>query len=149
MLAQHYSHYPTTGQSSFVIPQPTQPASTTGQPVTPLGNIGTTTLSGQATTLPHDFTVGSLHDPTTGAWNMDTGASSQLNDFVTNLSEVFNSCMYPFISVGNGHSIPVTNTGHSILPTSVRTLHLNNILITPHIVKNLIYVRQFVRDYNC
>ncbi|GJU95305.1 hypothetical protein Tco_1320061 [Tanacetum coccineum] len=113
MLAQHYSHYPIIGQSSFVIPQPTQPAGTTGQPVTPLGNIGTTTLSGQATTLPHAFTVGSLHDPTTGAWNMDTGASSQLNDSVTNLSEVFNSCMYPFVSVGNGHSIPVTNTGHS------------------------------------
>ncbi|GJU18613.1 ribonuclease H-like domain-containing protein [Tanacetum coccineum] len=105
--------------------------------------------SGQATILPHAFTVGSLHDLTTGSWNMDTGASSHLNDSVTNLSEVFNSCMYPSVSVGDGHSIPVTNTGHSILPTSVRPLHLNNVLITPHIVKNLIYVRQFVRDNNC
>ncbi|GKC61729.1 ribonuclease H-like domain-containing protein [Tanacetum coccineum] len=65
---------------------------------------------GQATILPHAFTVGSLHDLTTGAWNMDTGVSSHLNDSVTNLSEVFNSCMYPSISVGDGHSIPVTNT---------------------------------------
>ncbi|GJZ36745.1 ribonuclease H-like domain-containing protein [Tanacetum coccineum] len=105
--------------------------------------------SGQATILPHAFTVGSLHDLTTGAWNMDTGASSHLNDSVTNLSEVFNSCMYPSVSVGDGHSIPVTNTGHSILPTSVRPLHLNNVLITPNIVKNLISVRQFVRDNNC
>ncbi|GJW69562.1 ribonuclease H-like domain-containing protein [Tanacetum coccineum] len=80
---------------------------------------------------------------------MDTGASSHLNDSVTNLSEVFNSCMYPSVSVGDGHSIPVTNTGHSILPTSVRPLHLNNVLITPHIVKNLISVCQFVRDNNC
>ncbi|GKA51665.1 ribonuclease H-like domain-containing protein [Tanacetum coccineum] len=96
--------------------------------------------SGQATILPHAFTVGSLHDLTTGAWNMDTGASSHLNDSVTNLSEVFNSCMYPSVSVGDGHSIPVTNTGHSILPTSIRPLHLNNVCITPHIVKNLIYV---------
>ncbi|GJU28338.1 ribonuclease H-like domain-containing protein, partial [Tanacetum coccineum] len=47
------------------------------------------------------------------------------------------------------HSIPVTNTGHSILPTSVRPLQLINVLITPHIVKNLISVRQFVRDNNC
>ncbi|GJZ64782.1 ribonuclease H-like domain-containing protein [Tanacetum coccineum] len=30
-----------------------------------------------------------------------------------------------------------------------RPLHLNNVLITPHIVKELIYVRQFVRDNNC
>ncbi|GJX38788.1 ribonuclease H-like domain-containing protein [Tanacetum coccineum] len=96
--------------------------------------------SGQATILPHAFTVGSLHDLTTGAWNMDTGASSHLNDSVTNLSEVFNSCMYPSVSVGDDHSIPVTNMGHSILPTSVRPLHLNNVLITLHIVKNLIYV---------
>ncbi|GJZ49496.1 hypothetical protein Tco_0603686 [Tanacetum coccineum] len=46
--------------------------------------------SGQATILPHAFTVGSLHDLTIGAWNMDTGASSHLNDSVTNLSKVFN-----------------------------------------------------------
>ncbi|GJW95513.1 ribonuclease H-like domain-containing protein [Tanacetum coccineum] len=94
--------------------------------------------------------VGSLHDLTTGAWNMDTGANSHLNDSVTNLSEVFNSCMYPSVSVGDGHSIPVTNTGHSILPTSVRNSSTySNVLITPHIVKNLISVRQFVRDNNC
>ncbi|GJU10587.1 hypothetical protein Tco_1132983 [Tanacetum coccineum] len=105
--------------------------------------------SGQATILPHAFTVGSLHDLTTGAWNMDTGASSHLNDSVTNLSEVFNSYMYSSVSVGDGHFIPVTNTGHSILPTSVRPLHLNNVLITPNIVKNLISVRQFIRDNNC
>ncbi|GKC67138.1 ribonuclease H-like domain-containing protein, partial [Tanacetum coccineum] len=88
-------------------------------------------------------------DPASGAWNMDTGASSHLNNSVNSLSEIFNTCMYPSISVGNGHSIPVTNTGHSILPTPTKSLHLNNVLITPHIVKNLIYVHQFVRDNNC
>ncbi|GJR29052.1 ribonuclease H-like domain-containing protein [Tanacetum coccineum] len=62
---------------------------------------------------------------------------------------VFNSCLYPSIFVGDGHSIPVTNTGHNILPTLSRPLHLNNVLITPHNVKNLIYVRQFVQDNNC
>ncbi|GJS57771.1 putative RNA-directed DNA polymerase [Tanacetum coccineum] len=31
--------------------------------------------SGQATVLPHAFTAGTLHDPTTGAWHMDTEAS--------------------------------------------------------------------------
>nr|GEV25680.1 ribonuclease H-like domain-containing protein [Tanacetum cinerariifolium] len=80
---------------------------------------------------------------------MDTGASSHLNNSVNSLSENFNMCMYPSVSVGDGHSIPVTNTGHSILPTPTRSLHLNNVLITPHIVKNLIFVRQFVHDNNC
>ncbi|GJW01530.1 ribonuclease H-like domain-containing protein [Tanacetum coccineum] len=106
-------------------------------------------LPQMVTTFPHAFTAKKLHDPASVACNMDTGVSFHLNDYVTNLSEVFNSCMYQSISVGDGHSIPVTNTGHSILPTSVRPLHLNNVLITPHIVKNLIYVRQFVRDNNC
>ncbi|GJZ46817.1 ribonuclease H-like domain-containing protein [Tanacetum coccineum] len=64
-------------------------------------------------------------------------------------NNVFNTCMYLSISVGDGHSIFVTNTGHSILPTPTKSLHLNNVLITPHIVKNLISARQFVRDNNC
>ncbi|GKE40932.1 ribonuclease H-like domain-containing protein, partial [Tanacetum coccineum] len=118
--------------------QPTQPDSS--------GHMDT---SGQATVLPYAFTTGTLHDPASGAWNFDTGASSHLNNSVNSLSEIFNTCMYPSVSVGDGHSIPVTNMGHSILPTPTRSLHLNNVLITPHIVKNLIYVRQFVRDNNC
>ncbi|GJV85421.1 ribonuclease H-like domain-containing protein [Tanacetum coccineum] len=103
---------------------------------------------GHETILPHTFSTMSLHDPASSTWNMDTGASSHLNNSVTSLSIVFNTCMYPSISVGDDHSIPVTNTGNSILPTPFKSLHLNNILITPHIVKSLISVRQFVRDNN-
>ncbi|GJW05934.1 ribonuclease H-like domain-containing protein [Tanacetum coccineum] len=110
---------------------------------------GSTESTGQATTLPQAFTTGTLHDPNTGTWNMDTGASSHLNNSVTSLSTIFNSSMYPSVSVGDGHSIPVTNSGHSILPTTSKSLHLLNVLITPHIVKNLVSVRQFVRDNNC
>ncbi|GKC94791.1 hypothetical protein Tco_1160233 [Tanacetum coccineum] len=109
--------------------------------------MGHTVTSGQATTLPHAFAIGMLHDPTSGAWNMDTSTGSHLNNSVTNLSKKFNTCMYPCISVGDGHSILVTNTGHSILPTPFKFLHLNNVLITPHIAKK--NVRQFVRDNNC
>nr|GEV26335.1 ribonuclease H-like domain-containing protein [Tanacetum cinerariifolium] len=45
--------------------------------------------------------------------------------------------------------IPVTNSGHSVLSTPFRPLHLNNVLITHNIVKKLISVRQFVRDNSC
>ncbi|GJZ01027.1 hypothetical protein Tco_0518988 [Tanacetum coccineum] len=61
--------------------------------------------------------VAALQDLANGAWNMDTGASSHLNNFVTCLSEVSNTCIYPSVSVSDSHNIPVTNTGHSILPT--------------------------------
>ena len=44
------------------------------------------------------------------------------------------------VRVGNEKSIPVINTGHSILPTLNRPLHLHNVVITPNIIKNLICV---------
>nr|GFB18491.1 ribonuclease H-like domain-containing protein [Tanacetum cinerariifolium] len=47
---------------------PSQPTSITIQP----GNVGLTTLSGQATTIPHAFTTETLWDLSNGAWNMDT-----------------------------------------------------------------------------
>ncbi|GJX53390.1 ribonuclease H-like domain-containing protein [Tanacetum coccineum] len=46
-------------------------------------------------------------------------------------------------------SIPVTNTSHSIIPSIHRPLHLHNVLVTPNIIKNLIFVRQFTRNNNC
>ncbi|GJV04777.1 ribonuclease H-like domain-containing protein [Tanacetum coccineum] len=80
---------------------------------------------------------------------MDTGASSHLNSHTSNLNTVYNKCLYPSACVGDGKSILVTNTGHSILPTLNRLLYLHNVLVTHNIIKNLIYVRQFTRDNNC
>ncbi|GJW35435.1 ribonuclease H-like domain-containing protein [Tanacetum coccineum] len=105
--------------------------------------------SGQATLLPNAFNTTTLQEPAFGNWNMDTGASSHLNDSVHCLSDILNMCIYPSVAVGDGRFIPVTNSGHSVLSTPFRLLHLNNVLITPNIVKNLISVRQFVRDNSC
>ncbi|GKB27994.1 ribonuclease H-like domain-containing protein [Tanacetum coccineum] len=77
---------------------------------------------------------------------MDTVASSYLADNKGILTSFSNSSMYPSVFIGNGHSIPVTHTGHSFLHTSSKPLHLNHILVTPHIIKKLISVRQFTRD---
>ncbi|GJR87775.1 hypothetical protein Tco_0211786 [Tanacetum coccineum] len=77
---------------------------------------------------------------------MATGALSHSEDNTGILTYFSNSSMYPSVYVGNGHSIPVTHTGHSFLHTSSKPLHLNHILVTPHIIKNLISVRQFTRD---
>ncbi|GKB25388.1 ribonuclease H-like domain-containing protein [Tanacetum coccineum] len=77
------------------------------------------------------------------------GTSSHLNDYVHCLSNILNMCIYSSVAVGDRRFIPVTNSGHSVLSTPFRPLHLNNVLITPNIVKNLISVRQFVRDNSC
>ncbi|GJT56319.1 ribonuclease H-like domain-containing protein [Tanacetum coccineum] len=113
------------------------------------GTVGVTSLLGQPTTLLHAFSADTLHEPSSSAWSIDLGATTHLNSSINSLSEVFPNCMYSSVSVGDGHNIPVTNAGHSVLPTNYGSLRLNNVLITPHIVKNLISVRQFVRDNNC
>ncbi|GKE46503.1 hypothetical protein Tco_1477761 [Tanacetum coccineum] len=96
----------------------------------------------QATVLPQAFHT-MTRDP---SWNMDTGASSHLADNTGILTSFSNSSIYPSVFVGYGHFIPVTHTGHSFLHTSHKPLHLNHILVTPHIIKNLIYVRKFTCD---
>ncbi|GJZ42818.1 ribonuclease H-like domain-containing protein [Tanacetum coccineum] len=77
---------------------------------------------------------------------MDTGASLHLADNTCILTSFSNSSIYPSIFVGNGQSIPVTHTGHSFVHTPSKPLQLNHILVTPHIIKNLISVRKFTRD---
>nr|GEZ07478.1 ribonuclease H-like domain-containing protein [Tanacetum cinerariifolium] len=78
--------------------------------------------------------------------NMDTGATSHLADNTSILTSFSNLSIYPSVFIGNGHSIPVTHTGHSLLHISSKPRHLNHILVTPHIIKNTISVRQFTRD---
>ncbi|GJZ38470.1 ribonuclease H-like domain-containing protein [Tanacetum coccineum] len=104
------------------------------------------TYASQATSLPSAFSTMTVQDPT---WNMDTGSSSHLNSSTSNLSTIFNQRLFPSIFVGDGKTIPVTNTGHSIIPCAHRPLHLHIVLVTPNIIKNLIFVRQFTRDNNC
>nr|GEX79519.1 ribonuclease H-like domain-containing protein [Tanacetum cinerariifolium] len=60
-----------------------------------------------------------------------------------------NMCIYPSVVVGNGRFILVTNSGHSVLSTPFRPLRLKNVLTTPNIVKNLVFVRRFIRDNSC
>ncbi|GKA52758.1 hypothetical protein Tco_0746073 [Tanacetum coccineum] len=87
----------------------------------------------QATTLPSAFRTMPLQDPT---WHMDIGALSHLNFNASNLSTIFDKRLFPSVHVGDGKSIPVTNTGHSIIPSHHRPLHLHNVLdyLTRHIL---------------
>ena len=64
------------------------------------------------------------------------------------LSHIFPQ-RYPFpsaIVVGDGSLLPVTSTGTAHLSGP---LHLNNVLVSPKLIKNLISVRQFTSDNNC
>ncbi|GJT57119.1 ribonuclease H-like domain-containing protein [Tanacetum coccineum] len=93
--------------------------------------------------LPQIFQTITAQDP---SWNMDTEASFHLADNTCILTSFSNSSIYSSVFVGNGNFIPVTHTGHNFLHTSSKPLQPNHILVTPHIIKNLIYVRKFTRD---
>ncbi|GJZ01758.1 ribonuclease H-like domain-containing protein [Tanacetum coccineum] len=100
----------------------------------------------QPTSLPCAYSTMTVQGLT---WNMDTCVTSHYISNARNLSTTFNKRLFPSIHVGDGNSIPVTNTGHSIIPSIHRPLHLHNVLVTPSIIKNLISVRQFTRYNNC
>ncbi|GJZ87761.1 ribonuclease H-like domain-containing protein [Tanacetum coccineum] len=71
--------YPVAQPTPYPAVGPAQQAtSNPAGPIQPTTQSGSTSISGQATSLPHAFTDGTLHDPTTGAWNMDT-----VKDFMT------------------------------------------------------------------
>ena len=82
------------------------------------------------------------------AWVMDTGASTHMHSsegiLLSRLPAASSS-----ITVGNGAHIPVTSRGSSVLATDTSRFILNNVLIVPSIIRNLLSVRQFTRDNRC
>ena len=89
-----------------------------------------------------------LQQPPTTDWYLDSGATSHMTSNPSTLSHIL-SPRYPFpssIVVGDGSLLPVTATGVASLPGH---LSLNNVLVSPRLIKNLISVRQFTSDNNC
>ncbi|GJU13461.1 hypothetical protein Tco_1135857 [Tanacetum coccineum] len=140
-LAQYMAHKTNVAQQ--FTPQKHYRLSHPGQGI--LGSTPAIYVS-QPTTLPSAFSIMPSQDPT---WHMDTCASSHLNFNASNLSTIFDKGLFPSVHISDGKSIPVTNTGHNIIPSYHHPLHLHNVLVTPNIIKNLISVRQFTRDNNC
>ena len=59
-----------------------------------------------------------------------------------NLSHIIPSnSPFPHVIVGNGQSLPIAQIGHTTLSTPNHYFFLNNVLVTPNVIKNLISVR--------
>lgn len=92
------------------------------------------------------FSAISLNQPATNDWFFDSGATSHMTSASSTLTHNFIS-RYPLsIVVGNGSLLPVTSTSIVTLPGS---FSLNNVLVSPSLIKNLISVHQFTSDNNC
>jgi hypothetical protein len=66
-------------------------------------------------------------------------------------SGIHSSSLTPFssfITVGSGARLPVTHTVATTIPTPSAPLHLNNVLVAPSLIKNLVSIRQLTGDNN-
>lgn len=66
-----------------------------------------------------------------------------------NLKSVFKNSIGKTVTIANGGMIPITKSGSLSFPTKTRPLSLNNIFVTLSIIKNLIYIRHFIRNNFC
>ena len=74
---------------------------------------------------------------------IDSGASSHIASNPGMVTVSPSSSFPSSIVVGNGATLPVVGTGYSTLPGPFR---LNNVLLAPDIIKNLLFDRQFTTD---
>jgi hypothetical protein len=99
--------------------------------------------------LANSFSTIALQPPhnSVNDWVADSGASHHTTHSVDNISNPrpLNSATPSFIVVGNGSTLPVTSVGDSVIH---EPFYLNNILLAPDIVQNLLSVR-FTTDNWC
>lgn len=82
---------------------------------------------------------------------MDTDATDHVYSNRGILESIANNHGTHFIYVGSRSKMPIYMTRHTTLPVEslFRTIPLINVLITPNLIKNLIYVRKFTHHHKC
>jgi hypothetical protein len=92
------------------------------------------------------FNTVSLNQPPSQDWYFDSGATSHMTSDPSSVSHSFFARYPSSIIVSNRFLLPVTSTGTTSLPGP---FSLNNVLVSPSLIKDLIFVRQFTTDNNC
>ena len=97
-----------------------------------------------------NFSTMSLNPPPT-EWYADSGAGSHMVNIagILSSSHLLPSFGSSSIIVGNGALLPIISVGSHLFSTTQRSLFLSNVLVSPHIIKNLISVRRFTTNNNC
>lgn len=123
-------------------------AATPSTPGTPASWKGSANTQWDQQGLINTFNTVSLSQAPSSDWYIDSGASSHMTSDAGTLS--FSSQPNPntpsHIIVGDGSPLPITATGSTHLSFPHRSFVLNNVLVSPEIIKNLIVVRRFARD---
>lgn len=82
------------------------------------------------------------------AWLMDSGASYNLTNELSNLSNHSEYDGTDEIQIADGTGLPITHTGISTIHTPSHKFKLSNVLCVPGAAKNLIFVHQFTKANN-
>lgn len=88
----------------------------------------------------------SVQGNTDTEWFLDSGATSHMASNPVILSHTSPSAYFSHITFGKGSSLPITLSGSSSFLAAPTLFSLNNILISPHMIKNLISIRKFTSD---
>jgi hypothetical protein len=86
---------------------------------------------------------------TVGEWVMDSGATAHMASDPGMLHSLHEPTPFSQVTVGNGSTLPISHIGHTSIPASAHNLLLSNVLVVPHLVKNLISIRRFTIDNFC
>jgi hypothetical protein len=85
-----------------------------------------------------------------GGWVMDSGASTHMTNDDDNLSRCTPLSQPHFVTVGNGDVVPISSSGHTLLQSSSsHSFKLNNVLLVPHLIHNLLSINKFTQDNRC
>lgn len=101
--------------------------------------------------LVQNFNTMTLQPPQQSEWYADSGAGSHMSvdAGILSTSSLPTSSTPSSIIVGNGALLPVTAIGSRTFYFRRRNLVLKDVLVSPHIIKNLISIRRFTTDNNC
>jgi hypothetical protein len=149
---------PTASQQVFFAAAPPAAPSTPPQPqqglLPHLGSSdqpmwGPWTNGWDAQSLASSFSTMTLAPPTSVSdWVADSGASyhTTLDACILSSTSPAHPSLRSSIIVGNRSALPVTSVGDAVLPGPFR---LTNVLVAPHIIQNLLSIRQFTTDNSC
>jgi hypothetical protein len=81
-------------------------------------------------------------------WYLDSGATDHIIGELEKLTMHDRYASNDQIHAANGAGMEIANVGKSILPTPIRSLHLDNVLHVPRAHKNLVSIHRFIIDNN-
>lgn len=84
-----------------------------------------------------------------GGWIMDSGAMSHMASDDRTLQLSSPPLYPPFVTVGDGYTILISHMGRGLLSVPTTSFPLNEVLVAPFLIKNLIFVRKFTHDNSC